>query len=291
MKSNFEGDLSAIKDPKPGSFKSTQHWERLERLENESIYILREAYRTLSRPAMLWSMGKDSTVMLWLARKAFFGLIPFPVVHIDTSFKIPEMIEFRGKMAKEWGLDLRISSNREALAEGMNPQRGRLECCTALKTEALKSYLSTSGLRSLFVAIRRDEEGSRAKERIFSPRGESSEWNYKEQAPELWQNYQTDLGEGSEMRVHPLLNWTELDIWLYIREEDIPVLDLYFAREGRRYRSVGCAPCTGSFCSQAQNLDEIVQELSLTREGERVGRAQDNADRYALQKLRSKGYM
>ncbi len=260
-------------------------------LENESVYILREAYCTLVKPAMLWSMGKDSTVMLWLTRKAFFGRIPFPVVHIDTSFKIPEMIRFRDEKAKEWGLDLRISANFAALSAGMNPARGKLECCTALKTEALRAFLREQGFQSIFAAIRRDEEGSRGKERIFSPRGTGSIWNYSEQPPEFWNEYQTDCAPGTEMRVHPLLSWTELDIWLYIRAKQIPVLDLYFSRNGRRYRSVGCAPCTGSVASAAATLDEIIAELRITRVGERTGRAQDQADRYALQKLRAEGYM
>jgi sulfate adenylyltransferase subunit 2 len=265
--------------------------ERLRQLENEAIYILREAYRTLSKPAMLWSMGKDSSVMLALTRKAFFGKVPFPVVHIDTSFKIPEMIRFRDQKAKEWGLDLRISTNRQALAAGMNHEKGRLECCTALKTQALKTFLKEQDFTTIFAAIRLDEEGSRGKERIFSPRGAGSEWNYREQPPQFWNEYQTDVSPGTEMRVHPILNWTELDLWLYIREQNIPVLDLYFARNGRRYRSVGCAPCTGTIASNAANLDEVIEELRTTKIGERTGRAQDQADRYAMQKLRAQGYM
>lgn len=264
---------------------------RLKRLENESIYILREAYRTLPKPVMLWSMGKDSTVMLWLARKAFFGHIPFPLVHIDTSYKIPEMIRFRDEKAKEWGVDLRISSNRNALELGMKPGKGKLECCTALKTDALKNFLAKEGFKTIFAAIRRDEEGSRGKERFFSPRGEGSEWNYKDQPPELWNSYQTEFPSGTEVRVHPLLHWTELDIWLYVREEKIPVLDLYFSKNGKRYRSVGCAPCTGTVDSGAVTLDEVINELRSTKVGERAGRAQDKADRYAMQKLRAKGYM
>lgn len=264
---------------------------RLKRLENESIYILREAYRCLPKPAMLWSMGKDSTVMLWLARKAFYGRIPFPLVHIDTSYKIPEMIRFRDEKAKEWKLDLRISSNHEALGSGMNPGKGKLECCTALKTDALKKFLAKEGFQTIFAAIRRDEEGSRGKERFFSPRGEGSLWNYKDQPPEFWNSCQTEFPPGTEVRVHPLLHWTELDIWLYIREKNIPVLDLYFAKNGKRYRSVGCAPCTGTVDSTAANLDEVIAELRSTKVGERAGRAQDKVDRYAMQKLRAKGYM
>jgi sulfate adenylyltransferase subunit 2 len=268
-----------------------QEIARLHELENESVFILREAYRTLKNPAMLWSMGKDSTVMLWLTRKAFFGKVPFPVLHIDTSFKIPEMIQFRDQKAKEWGLHLVVGSNHQALREGMNPDRGKLLCCTALKTEALKSTIRELGFSTIFAAIRRDEEGSRGKERIFSPRGPSSQWNYREQPPEFWNEFQTEYPPGTEVRVHPLLRWTELDVWLYIRWRQVPTLDLYFAREGRRYRSVGCAPCTGSIASQAGTLDEVIEELRTTRTGERAGRAQDQADRYALQKLRAEGYM
>lgn len=265
--------------------------DRLRELENDSIFILREAYRTLSKPAMLWSMGKDSTVMLWLTKKAFFGRVPFPVVHIDTSFKIPEMIRFRDEWAREWGLDLRVSQNRLALESGMNPAKGKLECCTALKTDALKSFLREQDFQTIFAAIRRDEEGSRGKERVFSPRQQGSEWNYREQPPELWNEFQTEFAPGTEVRVHPLLKWTELDVWLYIREQKLPMLDLYFSKNGRRYRSVGCAPCTGTVESDASSLDEIIEELRVTRIGERSGRAQDQADRYAMQKLRAKGYM
>lgn len=265
--------------------------ERLKHLEHEAIYVLREAYRTLSRPAMLWSMGKDSSAMLWLTRKAFFGRVPFPVVHIDTSYKIPEMIRFRDEKAKEWRLDLRISTNSQALAHGMSPAKGRLECCTALKTNALKSFLAEQGFSTIFAAIRSDEEGSRGKERIFSPRAKDSAWNYLEQPPQFWTEYQTDFPVGTEMRVHPILNWSELDIWLYIRQENIPVLDLYFARAGKRYRSVGCAPCTGAVDSTATTLDEVIEELRHAKTGERVGRAQDQAGTYAMQKLREQGYM
>jgi len=264
---------------------------RLRKLENESIYVLREAFRLFPGLAMLWSMGKDSTLMLTLARKAFFGVIPFPVVHIDTSYKIPEMIRFRDEKAKEWALDLRIGQNRAALTAGMNPEKGRLECCTALKTDALKSFLREQGFRTVLAAIRRDEEGSRGKERIFSPRGEGSTWNYKEQPPEFWNGYQTEFSETTEVRVHPLLNWSELDVWLYTREKNIPTLGLYYARNGQRYRSVGCAPCSGTVSSKAADIDAVIRELRTTRTGERSGRAQDKADRYAMQKLRAKGYM
>lgn len=264
---------------------------RLRRLENESLYILREAYNKFPQLALLWSMGKDSTVMLWLARKAFFGRVPFPVVHIDTSYKFPEMVAFRDEKAKEWGLDFKLGRNAQAIDSGMGPHKGRLECCKALKTEGLKAYLAEKDYRAVFVAIRRDEEGSRGKERVFSPRNADAKWDYREQPPELWNHYQTQAPPGSHIRVHPILHWTELDMWLYIRQENIPVLPLYFSKDGQRYRSVGCAPCTGSISSTASTVDEIIEELRHTKTSERAGRAQDHAGKFAMQKLREEGYM
>lgn len=267
--------------------------ERLNILEQQSIYIIREAYKKFPKLAMLWSMGKDSTVMLWLVRKAFFGRAPFPMVHIDTTFKIPEMIKFRDEKAREWGLNLMISKNEKALSEGMNHTVGRLECCTALKTEALKEFLKQNPFQAILVAIRRDEEGTRAKERYFSPRDESFKWDFVEQPPELWDQYNTDFPADVHVRVHPLLHWSELDIWNYIKRENIPSLDLYFAKPGdpTRYRSVGCGPCTKNIDSDADTLDKVIAELQNTKTGERAGRAQDQADTYAMQKLRVKGYM
>lgn len=265
--------------------------ERLRELEQESIYIIREAYRKYPKLGMLWSMGKDSTVMLWLVRKAFFGKTPFPMIHIDTTFKIPEMIKFRDEKAREWGLNLIIAKNEKALSAGMNPNQGRLECCGALKTEALKQFLESHSFQAILVAIRRDEEGSRGKERYFSPRDPSFKWDIIEQPPELWNQYATDFPQGVHLRVHPLLHWSELDIWEYIKQENIPTLDLYYAKNNERYRSVGCAPCTKSFQSDADTLDKVIAELKVTKSGERAGRAQDQVDAYAMQKLRVKGYM
>ncbi len=265
--------------------------DRLFELEQQSIFIIREAYRKFPKLAMLWSMGKDSTVMLWLVRKAFFGRTPFPMIHIDTTFKIPEMIKFRDEIALSWGLDLIVAKNDLALLNGMNHTVGRLECCTALKTDALKQLLKENSFQALFVAIRRDEEGTRAKERYFSPRDESFKWNFVEQPPELWDQYNTDFPSNVHVRVHPLLHWSELDVWRYIEKENIPCLDLYFAKEGKRYRSVGCAPCTKDCESNANTLDKVITELRTTQTGERAGRAQDQADTYAMQKLRVKGYM
>jgi len=265
--------------------------DRLLELENESIYIIREAYRKFKRPAMLWSMGKDSSALMWLVRKAFFGRVPFPSVHIDTTYKMPEMIAYRDKMAAQWGLDLVVVKNRAALKAGISPARGKLQCCTELKTHALRELLKKKKYNAIFVAIRRDEEGTRAKERYFSPRGDSFEWDFKDQPPELWNQFQTDMREGTHIRVHPLLHWTEADVWRYIRQEKIPMIKLYFARNGLRYRSLGCLPCTAPINSEAATIDEIIAELERTHTSERAGRAQDKADEYAMQKLRVEGYM
>jgi sulfate adenylyltransferase subunit 2 len=263
----------------------------LDVLESQSVYIFREAFNRLDKIAMLWSIGKDSNVMLWLARKAFFGAVPFPVVHVDTHYKIPEMIEFRDRVAKEWKLPMIIGSNEKALKDGMGPQRGRVECCTALKTEGLKQVLQEHGYTGVFAGIRRDEEGTRAKERVFSPRTETAEWDFKDQPPEFWDQFKTDFAPGTHLRIHPLLAWTELDVWRYIRRENIPVVDLYFAKNGRRYRSLGCAPCTGSVASNATTVDEIIEELQTTRISERSGRAQDQESEDAFERLRAGGYM
>ncbi|ERK28763.1 MULTISPECIES: sulfate adenylyltransferase subunit CysD [Clostridium] len=265
--------------------------DHLDRLEAESIYILREAYKHLGKLGMLWSIGKDSTVMLWLAQKAFYGNCPFPLIHVDTTHKIPAMIEFRDKVAKEYNLNLIVNTNHKALAEGMGPEQGRLVCCKALKTDALNEITKREEFDGLIVGVRRDEEGSRSKERIFSERNAESEWDYTDQPPELWNQFKTDFRKGNHIRVHPILNWTELDVWEYIKRENIPLIDLYFAKDGKRYRSLGCAPCTNPIDSNATTIDEIIEELKNTKETERSGRAQDQEDAHALQKLRKLGYM
>ena len=196
---------------------------------------------------MLWSIGKDSCVLLWLARKAFFGHVPFPCIHIDTSYKMPEMIAFRDRLAKEWGLDLVVGENRAALDAGKtypNGKLSRVECCSALKRDPLQAVIAERQFQAVMLGIRRDEEGTRAKERYFSPRDKNFEWNFKDQPPELWDQFKTDFEPGTHLRVHPLLHWTEVNIWEYIHREKIPVVSLYFSKEGRRYRSLGCAPCT-----------------------------------------------
>jgi sulfate adenylyltransferase subunit 2 len=290
----------------------------LKRLENISVQVLREAYASFRSLAMLWSIGKDSTVMLWLARKAFFGHVPFPLVHIDTHFKIPEMIEYRDRLTKEWGLTMVYGENSEALEAKQTFPDGavdRITCCRNLKTEALKRTLDGTGARYRFnhavgryerdantepytgviVGVRSDEEGSRSKERYFSPRNRSSSWDIGDQPPEFWSYYKTDFAPGTHVRVHPLLDWTELNIWEYIRQEGIPTVSLYYNQgDGKRYRSLGCWPCTTPIESPSRDVDEIIEELrsgDLRNVAERSGRAQDKDDGGGLETLRRDGYM
>ena len=284
---------------------------QLDELEEQAVYILREAYRHFEELCMLWSIGKDSTVLLWLTRKAFFGHVPFPLVHIDTSYKVPAMIEYRDRLAREWGLTMIVGKNRQALAEGMSHEKGRLTCCRSLKTDALRHTLDGSWPRlrmgadgqyreednraaftGVIVGARADEEGSRSKERYFSPRDTNSDWDVADQPPELWNQFKTDFAPGTHVRIHPLLDWTEVNIWEYIERESIPIIDLYFDRgEGTRYRSLGCGCCTGTIDSTARTTGEILVELRRTRVPERAGRAQDAEDTYAMEKLRREGYM
>jgi len=263
----------------------------LEKLENDSIYIIREAYRQFPRIAMLWSIGKDSTTLVWLLRKAFFGTIPFPIIHIDTSFKFKDIYRFRNQYSREWGLHLIISKNEEALKRGVSPEKGKFDCCNALKTQALKSTIKEHGFEALMLAIRRDEHGIRAKERYFSPRDIEFKWNYMDQPLELWDQYKSQVQDEHHLRIHPLLHWREVDIWMYIKREGIPVTSLYFALQGKRYRSIGCETCCNPVESDADTIDKIIEELKTTRVAERSGRAQDKERAYMMQKLRSLGYM
>ncbi len=263
----------------------------LKDLENKSIYIIREAFADFKKPAILWSMGKDSCALLWLCRKAFFGNIPFPVIHIDTGFKFPEMYDFRDKYSKEWNLKLIIIENNDAKKIGIGPKKGNLECCTALKTEALKMCLKKYGFDSLLLAIRRDEHGIRAKERVFSPRDKAFKWDYKNQPLEMWDQYQSSNELGIHTRIHPILDWSELDIWEFILRENIPVNPLYFSKNGKRYRSLGCKPCTSPIDSEAVSIPQIIMELKETKIAERSGRAQDKEKAFMMQKLRALGYM
>lgn len=269
--------------------------DHLSKLENQSIYILREAYSKFDRLAMLWSIGKDSTALLWLARKAFFGHVPFPLIHVDTSYKIPSMIEYRDRLCREWGLQLIVGRNEAALREGRDYPHGRatrVECCSLLKKDALKLVLDQHRFTGIIVGVRRDEEPTRAKERYFSPRDHNMEWNVEDQPPELWDQFKTDFPPGTHIRIHPLLHWTELNVWEYIERENIPVIPLYFANEkGERYRSLGCAPCTFPIKSNARTVREIVEELRQTKTPERAGRAQDQESEDAFEKLRRDGYM
>ena len=292
--------------------------DTLDRLEARSIYILREAYREFKSLCMLWSIGKDSTVLLWLARRAFFGHVPFPLVHIDTHFKIPEMIRYRDRMAREWKLNMVYGENAEALRCKETFPDGkvdRIACCRNLKSEALKRTLSGEWTRyrmdhvsgqyvvdsnrepytGVIVGVRADEEGSRSKERYFSSRDKDNEWDIADQPPELWNQYKTDFAPGTHVRVHPLLDWTELNIWEYIERESIGVVPLYFNQgDGKRYRSLGCYPCTHPVESEARTVKEIIEELrtgKFANIAERSGRAQDKEDGGGLETLRREGYM
>ncbi|MFC1479299.1 sulfate adenylyltransferase subunit CysD [Planctomycetota bacterium] len=264
----------------------------LREIEGKAIYIIREAYARFNNIGLLWSIGKDSTALLWMCRKAFYGQIPFPVIHIDTSYKFSEIYEFRDTYAKEWNLDLRIARNEEALEKGMGPEKGtKIECCSSLKTQALKDFLADQDLDGILLAIRRDEHGIRAKERVFSPRDEEFKWDYRNQPPELWDQFKGTSSGQDHLRIHPVLHMTELDIWNYIKQENIPMVSLYFAKDGKRYRSIGCETCCEPVDSQADTIDKIIEEIKTTDISERAGRAQDKEDAYTMQKLRSLGYM
>ena len=270
-------------------------YDHLDKLENQSIFIIREAFNKFEDLAMLWSMGKDSSVLLWLARKAFFGHVPFPILHVDTSYKIPQMIEYRDYYADKWDLDLRVGQATDQIEAGETFPDGdlsRVECCTALKKDPLEDLIEEYGYTGIFCGIRRDEEGTRAKERYFSPRDETMEWDYRDQPPEFWDQYKTDFAPGTHLRIHPLLHWTEVNVWEYIDREEIPTLNLYFADENdKRYRSLGCAPCTMPVDSGAETVPEIIEELKETKVAERSTRAQDQESESAFEELRASGYM
>jgi sulfate adenylyltransferase subunit 2 len=292
--------------------------DELDSLEARSIHILREAYASFKNLCMLWSIGKDSTVLLWLTRKAFFGHVPFPLVHIDTSFKIPEMIAYRDRLATEWNLPLIYGQNEADLASKRTFPSGavdRLTCCRLLKTAALAATLNGTGPRYRFnpekkayereirtdpftgviVGLRSDEDGSRSKERYFSPRSANHVWDVAEQPPEFWTHFKTEFRPGTHVRIHPLLDWTELNVWEYIGREGVPVVPLYFDQgRGSRFRSLGCAPCTARIQSTARSVEEIIVELrtgALRNVAERAGRAQDEQDGGGLESLRRDGYM
>lgn len=261
----------------------------LDWLEAESIYILREAYGRIDRVAMLWSLGKDSNVMIWLAKKAFLGRIPFPVMHLDTGLEFAETYAFRDRYVSEWGLDL-INDPCPPIEE-IDPSLPPNSRLAARKTAGLKQALARYDFNGIIAGIRRDEQATRAKERVFSPRRNQGEWDFRDQPPEFWDQYNAEFPPGTHVRIHPLLHWTELDIWRYIRRESIPVVPLYFAREGKRYRSLGEIGITFPIDSDAGDIDAIVTELETIRSPERAGRAMDHDSEDAFERLRVAGYM
>ncbi len=292
----------------------------LDGLEAEAIEILREVAAAYERPALLYSVGKDSSVLLHLAQKAFApGPIPFPLVHVDTGFKFKEMYRFRDQRVKDLGLELIVHRNEAAIAADTNPYRlGTRACCGLLKTEALLELLRRYQIDAAIGGARRDEEKSRAKERIFSFRDRHGQWDPKNQRPELWNLYNTRVHPGENMRVFPLSNWTEADVWQYIRRESIPIVPLYFAEprwviekgqalipldegdprretaEARqvlaRFRTLGCSPCTGAVRSTATTLDAIIEELFAARISERSTRAIDHDGDASMELKKREGY-
>ncbi|MFA5242641.1 MAG: sulfate adenylyltransferase subunit CysD [Sulfuricella sp.] len=293
--------------------------KHLKVLESEAIHIMREVVAEFCNPVMLYSVGKDSSVMLHLARKAFYpGPLPFPLLHVDTGFKFREMIDFRDRATQEIGARLIVHRNEQAIADGTHPSKvGVARCCGQLKTAALLQALEQYGFNAALGGARRDEEKSRAKERIFSFRDEFGQWDPKNQRPELWDIYNCRIRDGQSIRVFPLSNWTELDIWQYIRTENIPIVPLYFARERMmvrrgpllipagdadnlregeipepvmsRFRTLGCSPCTGAIESGATTLEEIVAEAAACTRSERETRIIDHGAN-SMEDKKKEGY-
>ena len=291
----------------------------LKQLEAESIHIMREVAAEFDNPVMMYSVGKDSAVMLHLAMKAFApGKPPFPLLHVDTTWKFKEMISFRDKRVKELGLELLVHSNQEGIDQGINPF-DHARYTDIMKTDGLKQALDKYGFDAAFGGARRDEEKSRAKERVYSFRDKNHRWDPKQQRPELWNIYNSKVNQGESIRVFPLSNWTELDIWQYIYLEDIPIVPLYYAAERPvvernglkimvdddrmrlepgeepkmemvRFRTLGCYPLTGAVSSTAQTLPEIIQEMLLTTTSERQGRAIDHDESGSMEKKKQEGY-
>ena len=295
--------------------------EHLKQLEAESIYIFREATAQLERPVLLYSVGKDSSVLLHLALKAFDpGKLPFPLLHVDTTWKFREMIQFRDQTAERLGLELIVHTNQEGLDQGIGPfSHGSRVHTDVMKTQALRQALDKGQYDGIFGGARRDEEGSRAKERVFSFRNTHHQWDPKGQRPELWQLYNGRLQPGESMRIFPLSNWTELDVWLYILQEQIPVVPLYFAKERPvverqgtwlmvddermplehgetpqscmiRFRTLGCYPLTGGIDSTAQSVEELLEEMLQSRSSERQGRLIDQDQAGSMEKKKREGY-
>jgi sulfate adenylyltransferase subunit 2 len=289
-------------------------------LEAESIHILREVVAEFQRPVMLYSIGKDSSVMVRLAQKAFYpGRIPFPLLHIDTTYKFREMIQFRDRFCEDIGARLIVHTNRAAIEAGANPfDLGTQKCCGLLKTRALLDALAEGEFDAAIGGARRDEEKSRAKERVYSFRDAHGQWDPKNQRPELWNLFNSRLGAGESIRVFPLSNWTELDVWQYIHLENIPIVPLYFAREREmvvrrsmlipveldvpllpgerkekvmcRMRSLGCSPCTGAIRSDADTLPKIIEEMMLFRRSERENRVIDFDQEGSMEIKKREGY-
>lgn len=314
-----EGETVEVMHPAQSSVERL-HPTTLEALEAESIHIIREVTAEFERPVMLYSIGKDSSVMVRLAQKAFApGRIPFPLLHVDTGFKFPEMIAFRDRFCLGIGADLRVYRFEEAIANGVNPwDYGTVECCAQLKTQALLNALREGGYDAAFGGARREEERSRAKERVYSFRDAFGQWDPKNQRPELWNLYNGLIKKGESIRVFPLSNWTELDIWLYIYRENIPVVPIYFAadrkvvqREGQlipvyngtrllpgeepqevlcRCRTLGCHPCTGVIHSRARTVADIIEEMMVVRHSERITRVIDHDQDSSMEQKKREGY-
>jgi sulfate adenylyltransferase subunit 2 len=261
----------------------------LDAIENESIFIIREAYNRIDNLAMLWSFGKDSNVMVWLAKKSFFGQVPFPVVNVDTGNKMPEAYAFRDRYTKEWGLNL-IVGPCPPITE-IDPTLPPAARAAARKTGGLRRLIEIHQFGGLITGIRRDEEGTRAKERYFSPRGTDGRWDVRDQPPEFWDQFNADRAPGTHLRVHPLLHWTEIDIWRYVKRENIPVCPLYFAKNGKRFRSLGDKDITFPIESSAATVDDVIAELERTRVSERAGRAMDHEAEDSFERLRTEGYL
>lgn len=296
------------------------HLSNLQTLESESIYIIREVVAEFENPVMLYSIGKDSSVMVHLAQKAFApGKIPFPLLHVDTGLKFPEMYEFRDRFCRSINAHLEVYRYEEAINRGVNPWRdGTVKCCAQLKTQALLNALKEGGYDAAFGGARRDEEKSRAKERVYSFRDKFGQWDPKSQRPELWNIYNAKIHRGESIRVFPLSNWTELDIWLYIRLENIPIVPMYLAKErdmivrdGRlipvyeqtrfneneepekvvcRFRTLGCYPCTGAIRSTASSVSEIIEEMMTVRTSERITRLIDHDQESSMEQKKREGY-
>jgi sulfate adenylyltransferase subunit 2 len=263
--------------------------DRLDDLESQSIFILREAVNRVTPLAMLWSIGKDSNLLLWLARKAFFGRVPFPVILLDTGNEFPEVYAFRDRLIREWGLSY-IDAPCPSVEE-TDPSLPPKSRAAARKTLGLKRIIAARGLRGVILGIRRDEQAVRGKERVMSPRDAAGGWDVKNQPAELWDQYNAETPPGGHLRIHPLLAWTELDVWRYIEREAMPVVPLYFARDGKRFRSLGEKDITSPVPSNAATIAEIIAELEASRAPERAGRAMDHESEDAFERLRAEGYM